>query len=269
MSHANDCVRQEVLLASGKIVTVSLHASHAPYARTRAQIENLCGYFAHYVDTSPLAQVGVQCLAPACTTTGLNSSPAQVVVQNSTSFGRQKELYHIEGNVTVHQGRASFMGARGHAGLSRLAKALRVESASFKVHMVVLCMKLGCRAHVTSGGLLEANLSRWDRQIRVHGRILEQANILRFKIKAFDGEFRFQRDLIPDNNDWAVTGRGTVLARMTWSSLRWTPDREARIVEFTERVGAWLTECCSELQPRPEAAAEPEPAREPDKGARV
>jgi hypothetical protein len=76
---------------------------------------------------------------------------------------------------------------------------------------------------------------------------------------------------------WAVAlaalgwGMVAVLARMTWSSLRWTPDREARIVEFTERVGAWLTECCSELQPRPEAAAEPAPeaAREPDKGARV
>jgi len=221
-----DSVQQAVLLASGAIVTVNLHASYAAYPRAPAQIENICGHFTHYLDTSPFAQV-VGC--------------------SGASFGRQKELYHIEGNVTVHQGRASFMGARGHAGLARLARALRLEGAAYTVHMVVLCMKLGCRAHVTSNGLLESNVSRWDRQIRVHGRILEQANILRFKVRAFTGEFKFPRELIPDNNDWAVTGRGTLLARMTWAALPYTAESEARILEFTNRVGGWLTECCGDL----------------------
>lgn len=232
-------VRQAVLLSTGTISIVTLDERFAPYSHHPPKIENICGYFTQYLDTRPFAPV---------------------VETRRSCFGQTHELFHLDGNVTVHQGRASFMGAQSRAGLERLARTLRLEPDCFTVHMVVLCMKLGQRAHVSTNGLLESNISRWTRHIRVHGRILEQANIVRFKIQEFTGEFQFPVALIPGNNDWAVTGRGTVLARMTWHRLQWDQPAEDQVIDLAARVGAWLTECCSELRPRVVVAPASTPA---------
>lgn len=224
-------IRQAVLLSSGEISVVTLDERFAPHSQHPPRIENLCGYFTQYLDTRPFAPV---------------------LESRRSCFGQQQELYHLDGNVTVYQGRASFMGAQSTAGLERLAHTLRLEPGCFTVHMVVLCMKLGQRAHVACNGLLESNISRWTQHIRVHGRILEQANIVRFRILQFTNEFHFPTELCPGNNDWAVTGRGTVLARMTWHRLPWDQATEDQILDLARRVGAWLTECCAELQPRSE-----------------
>lgn len=222
-------VRQAVLLSSGEISIVTLDERFAPYSHHPPKIENICGYFTQYVDTSPFQPV---------------------VETRSSGFGHKQELFHLDGNVTVYHGRASFMGAQSTAGLTRLARTLRLEGGCYTVHMVVICMKLGQRAHVSSNGLLETNISRWTRHIRVHGRILEQANIVRFRIQEFTGEFQFPSELAPENNDWAVTGRGTVLARMTWHKLPWSQETEDLVMDLAKRVGAWLAECCGELRPR-------------------
>jgi hypothetical protein len=71
-----------------------------------------------------------------------------VLVKTSSCFGRQKELYHLNGNVIVNQGKGSFMGARGLKGLEGLANELQLSSATNAVHMVVLCSKLGKRVQV-------------------------------------------------------------------------------------------------------------------------
>ena len=232
-------VKQAVLLSTGEISIVTLDERFAPYSHHPPKIENICGYFTQYLDIRPFAPV---------------------VETRRSCFGRTQELFHLDGNVTVYQGRASFMGAQSTAGLARLARTLRLEPDCYTVHMVVLCMKLGQRAHVSTNGLLESNISRWTKHIRVHGRILEQSNIVRFRITSFTGEFHFPEHLVPGNNDWAVTGRGTVLARMTWHRLPWDQATEDQIINLAARVGAWLTECCAELRPRAVQAPDPVPA---------
>jgi len=219
-------VRQPVLLSSGEISIITLDDRFAPHSTKPARIENLCGFYLQYFDTRPFQQI---------------------LHKKKTCFGQQRELYHLEGNLTINQGRASFMGARSYAGLTRLGRTMRLEDPSFAVHMAVLCLKLGRRAHVTSHGLMESNIARWDRHVRVEGRMFELCNTVRFTVQAYEGEFALDPALRPDNNDWAITGKGTVIARLTWVRLVWTAEAEAGILAFTNRVGEWLKECCGDM----------------------
>jgi len=221
-------VSQSVLLSTGEVSIVQLDERFAPHSTQPARIENLCGYYLQYFDDRPFKQL---------------------INRNRSCFGRQRELFHLEGNLTINQGRASFMGGRSFAGLTRLGRTMRLENPSFAVHMVVICLKLGRRAHVTSHGLMESNISRWDRYLRVEGRMFELCNTVRFTVKAFEGEFALDPAIRPDNNDWAITGKGTVIARLTWVRLVWTAEAEAGILAFANKVGEWLKECCGDLSP--------------------
>lgn len=66
-------------------------AKFRPYPRRGAQIENLCGIFGQRVEVRNLC--------------GL-------MVDASTPFGMQHEMFHIEGNVNVSQGRGMFKACR-------------------------------------------------------------------------------------------------------------------------------------------------------------
>lgn len=125
----NMIVPESILLSSGDVENVLLDERYAPYSIQRARIENLCGAFVERVSS-----VGLQ----------------GVLIKTSTCFGRQSELFHINGNVIVNQDKGSFMGARGIKGLEELAGELHLSSPKNMVHMVVICSKLGKRVQVSS-----------------------------------------------------------------------------------------------------------------------
>ena len=91
--HEEDTVAtMKVLGAQGGEETLELLGSKfSPYPKRGAQIENLCGMFGQRVEMGNLP--------------GL-------IVDVSTPFGVQHELYHIDGNVTVNQGRGFFKACR-------------------------------------------------------------------------------------------------------------------------------------------------------------
>ena len=99
------------------------------------------------------------------------------------------------------------------------------------------------------GLILGAVLGLASRYLRVEGRMFELCNTVRFTVKAFEGEFALDPAIRPDNNDWAITGKGTVIARLTWVRLVWTAEAEAGILAFANKVGEWLKECCGDLSP--------------------
>lgn len=220
---AQESVPESILLSSGEISIVMLDARYTPYSSHPAQIENLCGSF---VETA--------------TSDGLEP----VVMANRTCVSRQRELYHLHGNITISRGRASFMGAKGVAGIERLARSLRIGSPECIVHMAIFCVKLGKRAQVTSCGLLETNMARWGYFLRCEGRLYEETNAVRFSIHRFEGDFAFPEQFRPDGNDWTVTGKGTVLVRLTWRRLAWTREAERECLAFCDRVARWLHSCC-------------------------
>jgi hypothetical protein len=67
-----------------------------------------------------------------------------------SSASGQREMFHLHGNVVLHNGRGSFLAVRGMAGLERLSRALHISSPRNVVHMVVLTSKIGRRVQVSS-----------------------------------------------------------------------------------------------------------------------
>lgn len=215
-----DCVSQSILLPTGGIETILLDERYTPYSRQNARIENLCGSFTEYTSTY-----------------GLES----IVARN----GSQKELFHLHGNVVVNQGKASFMAARGAECLAHLAHSLHLSSPSNIVHMAVITSKMGKRAQVTSSGLLEASLAQRDDQIRIDGRLYEQTNSVRFGVLSFTrAPFLLPPELIPDKNDWTVTGKGMVITRFIWKRLEWTKEAENECLRLCNTATEWLQSCC-------------------------
>jgi len=118
-------VRESVLRSCGSVETILLDERYAPYDRQGARIENLCGSFTEFVPSSPLRSV-------ICSASG------------------QREMFHLHGNIVLHNGRASFLAVRGMAGLERLSRALNISSPRNVVHMVVLTSKIGRRVQVSA-----------------------------------------------------------------------------------------------------------------------
>ena len=219
------CVPESILLASGGVETVLLDERYTPYTSQRARIENLCGSFAERVSCAGLEGV---------------------LIKTNTCFGRQKELFHLNGNVIVNQEKGSFMGARGFKGLEGLANELQLSSVRNSVHMVVLCSKLGKRVQVTSNGLLETSIiSKAGDSVRIGGRLYDHTNTVRFTIQKFEGAvFELPAAFQPENNDWTITGKGTVMIRLTWKRVEWTLEAEEACLALANRVTTWLRTCC-------------------------
>jgi hypothetical protein len=215
------CVPETILISpGGETDTVLLDERYTPYGRQKSRIENICGTFVEYINT-----------------VGLES-----VVKKS---GTQKEVFHVQGNVVINQGKGAFMGVRSALGLERLSRVLSLESARNVVHMAVMTSKMGKRAQVSSKGLLETNLERHSGHLRVEGRPYDNTNTVRFTILRFDEpQFKIAPELAPDNNDWMVTGKGMVIIRLTWRRIQWTREVERECLVMCDRVTDWLAKCC-------------------------
>ena len=221
------CIPESILGSSGIIQTILLDERYTPYEKQQPRIENLCGTFTEYIST-----------------VGMDS----VVKKNGT----KKEIFHLHGNVTINQGKGSFMGVRGMHGIERLAKSLRLESPNNVVHMAVLTAKLGKRVQVSTNGLLETNLERHAEHLQVEGRMYEHTNAVRFTVIKFEApQFAMPPELRPDNNDWMVTGKGMIIIRLSWrvqeherKGLAWNMETEAACLNLCERVSTWILRCC-------------------------
>jgi len=75
--------------------------------------------------------------------------------------GSLLHLFHVEGNITIHNNKVSFMGVRGITGIERMQHTLSIEDPVAKVHMAVFCMKLGKRVQVRADGYAEQTLQRY------------------------------------------------------------------------------------------------------------
>jgi len=223
ISISEDTIPESILLDDGKVTTIMLDIKYSPYEKQIPRIENICGSFREAVPSQGLEGV---------------------LIKTKTPFGIQREIYHIEGNIILNQSKASFMGARSFDGLEKLSQSLNISTPRNNVHMVVFCMKLGKRVQVTPCGLLETNIARKQPLIRIQGRLYEQNNTARFCIKRFEGLFQLNTAYKPDNNDWGVTGKGTVLSRMTWKHINWTQEVETECLKLCSRVASWLETCC-------------------------
>ena len=215
-----DCIEERILNSSGGVNTILLDERYTPYTQQNARIENLCGSFTEYVHTS--------------------SEINKIASRN----GAQKELFHLNGNIVIKQGKTAFMAARGMSCIRKLARCLRISNPENVIHMAVLTSRMGRRVQVTSAGLLEAILATHHEQIRIKGRLYEQTNTVRFTVTSFaKPPFNLPKNLIPDNNDWTVTGRGMIIIRLVWRRLEWTDETERTYLRMCDAATEWLHTC--------------------------
>ena len=211
--------------------TVLRHKRMAPYQWRPPRFENLCGQFD--------SRVVAECMVGA-------------IVQSHSCFGWQKALYHTEGCVSLSGHTANFKGVRNHESLSRLARAMCLAGPENRVHMAVLSGATGVAADVYQEGFLEISL--WSSVRSGHVKVdvpFEQTNSLRLSVLRFEdpgtgGDFELEARFRPSGNDWTVTTRGSVVARMTWDGgLAWDAETEAALGALAERVIAFLGRMCS------------------------
>lgn len=198
----------------------------APYPRKTCQVENVCGRFL-------LATAGVHWGAPA-----LDDRLQGASFRVTSPFGLQTELYHLAGHVTSRAtpglpGSMIFKGVRGMEGLAQLKKDLLLDTEPVvaSIHMAVVGSCLGNRLQTSQGCYLENKVDRLD-WLSVGSRSLDQCNVVRLNVSKWD----LPLPLTPLSNDMVVTGKGSVVHRLTWEGLVWTRDTEDTILSTCERV---------------------------------
>jgi len=230
-SSAIACVPEEIINPDGEEETVLLLPKYHPYSRQDSTITNICGTFRQF----------------ACI-----ENVSGLIVDTSNLFGRQKEVFSIHGNVAIAHGKATFMGARGLGSLERLANTLRLEDARSTVHMAVLCARAGKRIQVRAGGKLESRLQSHHRgNISITAKGLDITNTVNMSVYRFceplegvplqsdtQPTFAMAQRFRPDKNAWAITGRGTVHVRFSWTGVEWTMDCEEACLALCDRVVA-------------------------------
>ena len=217
--HREACVPEAVLQADGQVRTIMLDERYQPYPGKEARLENLCGSFTERVCVTDLQGV---------------------LVDTHTQFGRQREVFNVHGNASIHRGKANFMGVRSMEALEALARGLNLSSAGNTVHMAVICAKIGMRVQVTSSGLLETSLeSAFSKNLRVEGRMYDHTNTVRLSVHTFStdgGVFHLEKRFWPTKNDWTITGRGTVMVRLSWKRIEWTRECEAACLSLCDSI---------------------------------
>jgi len=235
------CIHERVLRPEGVVETILLDERYTPYEPQDARIENLCGSFLEYVHAQPLRHV-------------------------VSRANGHRELFHLHGNVTLSRGKASFLAVRGMHGLRSLSRTLQLSSPRNTVHMAVLTAKIGKRAQVSSGGMLETALLQRGTAVRVMGRIFEHTNSIGFSIlrcprpsalllhappktdaagtpRFNEPPFSLEPAFHPESNDWSVTGKGMVIIRLIWQGLEWSQAAEDGCTALCARVTDWLRSC--------------------------
>lgn len=228
-------------LELGRCLTQTALESHwAPYPRRGCQIENICGKFLQGADGASRARSSTSWSAANRQAPHLHWRLGPVSFRASSPFGTQTELYHLAGHVTSRStpGLARtmiFKGVRGEQGLEALRRDLLFDGVGSAVHMAVVSSCLGKRVQTSADCYLENRVRDgtlgW---LGVESRCLDQCNVVRLRVVDFAG--LLPQALRPLTNDIVVTGRGSVLHRLTWRALPWDEWVERDVLDGCERV---------------------------------
>jgi hypothetical protein len=177
-----------------------------------------------------------------------------VSFRNDSPFGRQSELFHAAGHVTVRctpglPRSVIFKGVKGVVGARELQEDLFLSQAGVLplVHMGVVSSCLGLRLQTSQCCYLEnrVNAQQGSMQggwMRVEPRSMDQCNIVRLAVMRWPGTL--PEHLVPVSNDIVVTGKGSVMHRMAWSGVHWTTENERSVLSVCDWVSEAIAAVC-------------------------
>lgn len=225
---ANRCVK-EILLSP----------RWAPYPHKPIQIEHVCGRFGNFQGESEWR--------------GMDERLEGVCCKTPTPFGLQTDLFHVRGQLTARNAPGlertiGFKGVRGHLALRELIRdSLLPEATTSKVHMAVFGACLGLRLQTSPGCYLENKI--WHRGplawVDVGTRCMDQINVVRLRVLDW-GVTGLPQALWPVHNDLVLTGKGSVLLRLTWNGrgVEWGAEAEKGLVDACQWVVDALERAC-------------------------
>ena len=266
----NRCSRQTELLSPRWI----------PYPKRPSRVENICGKFVVRVEESTATECGrgteeagsgrisfasgeggleqesdkigfqyISCLSGRCLDARLDS----VSFRNDSPFGKQYELFHIAGHVTVRSTpglprSVIFKGVKGVAGTDELSRDLFMDASVLPlVHMGVISSCLGRRLQTSQCCYLENKITSssggmlggW---MRVEPRSMDQCNIVRLSVCKWPSFL--PEHLVPLSNDIVITGRGSVMHRFSWPGVLWTEQNERAVLDVCKWVADEIAKEC-------------------------
>lgn len=106
-------------------------------------------------------------------------------------------------------------------------------------------MRIGRCCDSRRGGFLETALvGALGQRVDIVPRT-EDEMMVTFSIRDFTGEFSLRPELVPKCNEWGVTYKGVVLARISWAGgVSWTRETETEVLALANRVAEVLRGCC-------------------------
>jgi hypothetical protein len=226
--------------------TTTLDASWKPYPRRKVEVENICGKFVRDqgTDLPPGPPRGAD---PKCVSPRLQS----VCFKNTTPFGRQTEIFHIKGHISITcspglVNSVSFKGVRGLKAMKVLISDLMLpeDTTMGLIHMGVFGSSLGVRLQTSPGCYLENRVVHVLRWLAIEIRPIDHCNAVRLAVKDWAGTGLSSR-FWPLENDIVITGKGSVMHRFSWNGLEWTAEAESEILKACEVVSDAIRAICS------------------------
>jgi hypothetical protein len=226
--------------------TTNLDSTWKPYPHKKAAVENICGKFAK--DQGPNLAPGPPLGSdPNCVSPHLKS----VCFKNTTPFGRQTEIFHLKGHVSITcapglVNSVSFKGVRGYAAMRTLAKDLLLpeDTTLGLVHMGVFGSNLGVRIQTSPGCYLENRVVHVLHWMGIEVRPIDHCNAVRLTVRDWSGT-GLPEMFWPLENDILITGKGSVMHRFSWHKLVWTSEAEAQVLEACEAVSEAIRNICA------------------------
>ncbi len=179
---------------------------------------------------------------------------SSVCFRTDSPFGRQQEMFHLDGHITARctpglPRSMIFKGAKGARSVTNLVRDLFLdkERAVALVHMGVVSSCMGVRLQTSQCCYLENRVMEGFGAMRggwitVEARTPDQCNIVRLSVK--DWTTLLPLPLIPASNDIVITGKGSVVHRLSWTGLPWDETTERELLRACESVVEAITSVC-------------------------
>jgi hypothetical protein len=177
------------------------------YKYRRCRIENMCGRFSELVN---------------------KHSMKHVIIPSRTCMGVQEDIYSIYGNgsfMSNNPNRLYFKGCRNLHYARLMASDMFIsDKTKILVNMIVVSACIGQFVDVGSQGIMQEIL---DKQGFSPFFMHDMSNAVRFQIP----NSKWPGICFPKNNDWTITMRGSLIARMTFDAIEWTSEIENDMIK--------------------------------------
>ena len=126
-----------------------------------------------------------------------------------------------------------------------IPQSARNSNKKWQTRRAGVTMRIGCCCDSRHGGYFETQLvTKLGHRVDIVPRT-EDEMMVTFSIRDFSGEFSLRPELVPKCNEWGVTYKGVVLARISWAGgVPWTHETEEEVLALANRLADVLRECC-------------------------